>query len=168
MRLGLLQTGKGRPCDGVFAGRERTQAERAVEILVWSRAAILFWSAPRGVVDKGYAGSRGDAVAGAEDGRLARRRKRHRRSARYATVSREAVSAQIVEHAEAAVSVGVSDRNRLRDIGEPVAWWAGVGGAISPLVWRSAQRAGLPAKFSPAPAFAGARSAQPWKTLTRV
>jgi len=30
--------------------------------------------------------------------------------------SREAVSAQIVEHAEAAVSVGVSDRNRLRDL----------------------------------------------------
>src|SRR5258706_6022344 len=121
MRPGLLQTGKGRPCDGVFAGRERTQAERAVEILVWSRAAILFWSACRGVVDEDYAGSRRDAVAGAEDGRLARRRKRHRRSARYAVVSRQAVSAQVVEHAEAAVSVGVSDRNRLRDIGEPVA-----------------------------------------------
>ena len=51
IRLGLLQPGKGRPLDGVFAGRERTQAERAVEVLVWGRAAILFWSACRGVVD---------------------------------------------------------------------------------------------------------------------
>src|ERR1700682_3931898 len=121
IRLRLLQTGKGRSFDSIFTGRERTQAERAVGVLVWGRAAILFWSACRGVVDEGYAGSRRDTVAGAEDDRLARRRERHRPSARYATVSRQAVSAQVIEHAEAAVSVGVSDRNRLRDIGEPVA-----------------------------------------------
>ena len=97
------------------------QAGRAVEVLVRRRATVLLGPARRGVVDERDAGGRRDAVAGAEDLRLVRGRERHGRAARYAAVRREAIAAEVVEHAEAAVGVGVGHRDRLRDVGEPIA-----------------------------------------------
>src|SRR6266702_3257710 len=82
MRLASRRSAERRAGGGVPAGCERAQAERAIEILIRRRDAILLGTAGRRIVDQVDAGRRRDAVAGAEDLRFAVGRERSRNARR--------------------------------------------------------------------------------------
>src|SRR5262245_61312245 len=119
--LRLLRAGQRRAGSGVLSRCERTQAERAVEVLVRGRATFFLRAAGCRVIDERDPGGRRDAVAHAKDLRLVRSRQRDGRPTRDAAVCRHAEGAQVVNHAEAPVGVRIGDRDRLRDARKRVA-----------------------------------------------
>ena len=83
------------------------------------RAAILLRARPvRALLISAMPAVGGMPLLVAEDLRLVSAASATGGAARRAAIGRKAVAAQIVEHAEAAVGIGIGHRDRLRDVGE--------------------------------------------------
>ena len=89
---------------GIAADRKRTQAERATEVLICRRDAVFLGAARCGIVDQVDATRWRNAIAAAEDLRLAGSRKRARDARRRRA---QTVIAEIIEHADATIGIGI-------------------------------------------------------------